>query len=107
MAEALSIKEALSWAKEMKLDNFILETDALKVVQFIRNPAVTSPVGILVSDCVSLLKFFNNVVVTHVCRSANGAAHSCARVAHYVPGVRGWSSIPSFLLHVISLDCSL
>ena len=53
MAEVLSIKEALSWAKDLQLDNFILETDALKAVHFIRNPSVVSPVGVLVADCVS------------------------------------------------------
>ena len=36
-AEALGIKEALSWTKQKCLSNVVLETDCLQVVQLIRS----------------------------------------------------------------------
>ena len=103
-AEAVSIREALSWLRQQALDNVLLETDAKQVVDLIRKPDSSSALGLVVDDCISLLKHFGNVSVRFVRRSANEAAHRCARAAHYMSGSREWSSTPLFLHSVLSVD---
>lgn len=77
-AEAIGVREALSWLKEEGLDNFIVETYSFQVVQAISHPCVVSPFGFIISECVDLLKHFNRVLVRFVYRTTNSATHACA-----------------------------
>lgn len=105
VAEALGVKEALSWRKQWGA--VTLETDSLSVVQSIRSKAVMlSYFGDLINDCRALLEELPNVSLFFVRRSANGVAHFLARASYYVADriIRGDDISPDFL-DVIMKDC--
>ncbi|KAL8103095.1 hypothetical protein AgCh_027577 [Apium graveolens] len=92
LAEALSIREALSWLKDKGYGNAVLESDCLQVVQAIRSSFVCfSYLGRVVNECRSLLVSLSNknVVFKFVKRSANRVAHYLARY-NYSIADRSW-----------------
>ncbi|KAL8105024.1 hypothetical protein AgCh_028986 [Apium graveolens] len=61
LAEASSVKEALSWAKEMRWDTVVVESDCLVVVQLIRSSVpLRSRLGLIIEDCRELTRHFNS-----------------------------------------------
>lgn len=55
-AEAMAIKEALSWIKEKNWSHVQLESDSLVIVQAIRSKIhMLSPLGLLIQECRNLL----------------------------------------------------
>lgn len=59
MAEALSIREALSWIKLKSWRKVIVETDCLAVVQVLRCSSIhLSYLGRIISECQGLLRIF-------------------------------------------------
>lgn len=82
LAEALGIREALSWIKENQYDGVELETDCLQVIQAIRSTITSlSYLGRVVEDCRVLLLSLKarNVIIRFVKRSANRVSHFLAR----------------------------
>ncbi|XP_074378344.1 uncharacterized protein LOC141719879 [Apium graveolens] len=61
LAEALSVREALSWLKEKDYGNIVIESDCLQVVQAIRSSFIcVSYLGRVVSECHCLLVSLRN-----------------------------------------------
>ncbi|XP_074341817.1 uncharacterized protein LOC141679208 [Apium graveolens] len=92
LAEALSIRDALSWLKEKEYANTVLESDCLQVVQAIRSSFVCfSYLGRVVDECHKLLVSLSskNVKFKFVKRSANKVAHYLARY-NCSMAVRSW-----------------
>lgn len=86
LAEAIAVKEALSWAKEMESRPITVETDCLVVVQLIRSTApMRSRLGQVIEDCRDLIRLNNNFKLYFVKRSANMSAHELAQVSHMYP----------------------
>lgn len=86
MAEALSIKEALSWVKDKGWCKVVVESDCLNVIQAIRSKApMGSPLGQVIQACRDMLEEFNTVSLFFVKRSANMAAHELARLSYSFP----------------------
>ncbi|XP_074344437.1 uncharacterized protein LOC141683598 [Apium graveolens] len=82
IAEAMGIREALSWTKEQDRTGVVVETDCLVAVQAIRGPSILlSYFGITIEDCGVLLEEVRGkeVSVKFIKRSANNVAHSIAR----------------------------
>ncbi|XP_060963698.1 uncharacterized protein LOC133033112 [Cannabis sativa] len=80
MAEAVGIKEALSWIKSKGWRDVIVETDCLNVVNDINsNKPMISPYGFVIHDCKALLVDLLSVSIVFVKRSANKVAHALAR----------------------------
>lgn len=51
-AEAMAIKEALSWVKELDWQGVIVESDCLVAVQAVRSKAaMASPFGCIIEQC--------------------------------------------------------
>ncbi|KAM6543667.1 hypothetical protein CsatB_008114 [Cannabis sativa] len=72
IAEAIGVKEALSWIKKKALSDVEIETDSLVVVQAINGGVtMTSQFGMLVHDC-------------RMMRSANRAAYWVARQSYFM-----------------------
>ncbi|XP_074374476.1 uncharacterized protein LOC141714880 [Apium graveolens] len=96
LAEAIAVKEALSWAKELPGANFVIESDCLVVVQLIRSATpMRSRIGQIIEECRRSLQELNNVKLYFVKRSANMSAHELAHVAHIYPDrIFEWSSVP-------------
>ncbi|KAL8116352.1 hypothetical protein AgCh_022741 [Apium graveolens] len=78
-AEAMVVKEALSWCKLNKWQEIVLESDCLSVVQALRcSITMRSPLGYIIRECREMLKELN-IEVFYIKRSANEAAHVLAR----------------------------
>ena len=85
LAEALAIREALSWLKRLQIDNVLVETDALVLVQDIcANHHEATHVGLVTNDCKLLLYSFQHIQLLCVKRLANYAAHRLAKAADSV-----------------------
>lgn len=106
VAEAMSVKEALSWLKKKRWTAVILETDCLSVVQALRgNVHMPSYFGAVIEDCRRLMANTSNIVLRFIKRSANKAAHSLAR-ASFLPAERIFNGgeLPPAILDVIMRD---
>lgn len=82
LAEAIGVKEALSWIKDCRYCNVEVETDCMQVVQAIRSSISSlSYWGRVTEECRSLwlsLKA-SNVLIRFVKRSENRVSHFLAR----------------------------
>uniref|UniRef100_A0A803R262 RNase H type-1 domain-containing protein n=1 Tax=Cannabis sativa TaxID=3483 RepID=A0A803R262_CANSA len=79
-AEALGVKEALSWVKGKQWDHAVIETDSKLTVQAVRSSInMRSVFGLLVDDCRCLLQAMPYVSLCFVKCSANRVAHYVAR----------------------------
>ncbi|XP_060959370.1 uncharacterized protein LOC133030594 [Cannabis sativa] len=80
--EAKALFHSLNWLLQMQLSIDHIETDALMVSKALHTPTtILTAFDDLILDISSLLSFFPRVVVTHVKRSANMAAHGLAKYA--------------------------
>lgn len=93
LAEAVSIKKALSWVNIQRKENVNIESDCLQVIQAIRcSFSNLSYLGKLVQECKQLMNDLkdHNVVRRFVKRSANGVSHYLARYSCLVAD-RRWT----------------
>ena len=82
IAEAIGVREALSWIKDRNWHHITIETDSLLVVQALRSTIrMDSYFGSIIADCLSILQSLPSVCILFVRRSANMAAHLLARFA--------------------------
>lgn len=57
VAKAMSVREALSWIKEMNMSQVCVESDALNVVNAIKHGRIDSSCfGFFISNCVTFLE---------------------------------------------------
>ncbi|XP_074378240.1 uncharacterized protein LOC141719767 [Apium graveolens] len=108
IAEAISLKEALSWTKQWRSRKCIFETDAKSLVDAItgsKDNQGRSTFDTIVDDCKELLKHFEEVSLVFVPRSANSVAHLLARGAHFVSGLQEWNTTaPDFIICNLALE---
>lgn len=106
MAEAIAVKEALSWAKEWTHKTITIESDYLLVVQLIRSAApMRSRLGQVVMECREFLRQLNNIELYFIKRSTIMSAHELARVTHMYPDrVLDWRSVPIMVKNCIPND---
>ncbi|XP_062088335.1 uncharacterized protein LOC133794908 [Humulus lupulus] len=82
VAEAMGLKEVLSWIKNAQWQRVVIEMDSLVVVQAVRSSIyMPSVFGSIINDCKLLLSELSFVSLFFVKRSANKAAHTVARAA--------------------------
>ena len=82
LAEAMGVREALSWVKNKGWYEAVVETDCLAVIQAIRCSSITlSYYGRVLEECKELLSQLKerNIALNFVKRSANQVAHYLAR----------------------------
>lgn len=85
-AEAIGVREALSWIKEQQIGNVLVETNCL-VVQAIRSFDIPlSYFGKLIEECKTLLSELKgrNVIIKFVKHSVNKVAHFLAKSTYSV-----------------------
>ena len=91
IAEAICIREVLSWLKSLGIDNFTIASDSLQSVQAINSQnSDDSYFGIVISDCRNLMSTFNSVSLKFITRDSNLFAHKLARVAAFLPNYSVW-----------------
>ncbi|CAH9139859.1 unnamed protein product [Cuscuta epithymum] len=79
VAEALAIREALSWLKQSGWDYINVESDALQVISSINSGSDGSLSGVIIDDIRDMSTSFTSIYFTHMKRSANRVAHDLAR----------------------------
>ena len=88
VAKALSFREALKWLKEVGMSLMLLESDALVMVNAIKHCKVNDACfGLIIADCISLLKEIPNCSISFVRTLANQVAHVLARASVSLPGM--------------------
>ncbi|XP_074351871.1 uncharacterized protein LOC141691019 [Apium graveolens] len=104
-AEAIALKEALSWIIELQYERCVFETDSKAVVQACKKAPDQSFFGTIVDDCVHLSKHVNQVLIQFAFRSANKVAHELARATYSMSDKGEWyATPPDFISHVLELD---
>ncbi|KAM6573212.1 hypothetical protein CsatA_017292 [Cannabis sativa] len=100
IAEAISFREALSWIKNQRWNQVVVETDCLIVVQALRTSCeMRSLFGLIIKECKLLLAELRNVSFHFVKRSANVVAHAFARASTLYSGCTfSMGNIPTDLL---------
>ncbi|XP_019166936.1 PREDICTED: uncharacterized protein LOC109162706 [Ipomoea nil] len=78
-AEAVSLREALSWIKDTGMGNIDVEMDSQTVFYSLTSSSFNSSFGLLVEDIKELASLIHDVQFRFVRRSANCAAHTVAR----------------------------
>lgn len=85
LAEAIGVKEVLSWIKERQWPSVLIETDCLLVVQSLRSALpMHYYFGSIISDCLNIWSQVPYVDIVFVKRSANKAVHSLARSSFFI-----------------------
>ncbi|XP_060969704.1 uncharacterized protein LOC133036942 [Cannabis sativa] len=109
LAEVLSVKEALSWLKLKNFLNVLIETDCIVVVQAMySSAALLSVFNMFIQECQMILDSLNNVLISHVKRFANKAAHCVARGAcFWSDRLFTESNIPSALQSIVIADITV
>ncbi|KAM6559081.1 hypothetical protein CsatA_028320 [Cannabis sativa] len=102
-AEALGVKEVLSWIKNSNFSNIMVEMDSLVMVQALWSSVIMiSPFGSCIEECKGLFSTLTNVNFRFVKRSANHIAHAFVRLSWlYDDRSYSGSSILSNILDVI------
>ncbi|XP_017239320.1 uncharacterized protein LOC108212100 [Daucus carota subsp. sativus] len=104
-AEALSLKEALSWMKTWRHNKCIFESDSKVLIDAIRAGQGKSIFDTHVEDCRELLKHFEDVLVVFVNRSANSVAHELTKAAYSMSGPQEWLyAAPEFIICNLALE---
>lgn len=104
-AEAVGLKEALAWVKQLGFKKCIFETDAKMVVDACKGTQGRSYFHTIVLDCVESFKHFDAVLVEYVHRSANVVAHTLAKATLSMSGFQEWFNVtPDFISDVLISD---
>ena len=91
LAEAIAVRYAVVYAKDMNLQHVIVASDCLNLVRKIKAPGMDrSLVGPIIRDIKKLVRGTSFVFI-HVPRGCNEAAHVIARLAHQSAGSM-WSN---------------
>ncbi|KAM6563586.1 hypothetical protein CsatB_023584 [Cannabis sativa] len=105
--EAKALFHALNWITQLDLEIDYVETDALRVSSAINHASSDlSAFSDLILDVRCLLSFFPGIVVSHVKRNANQAAHGLAKYALGLDVDTCWrGEIPTPIFSVVVNDC--
>ena len=98
-AEAIGLKEALTWTKHRRQKKCIFECDTKLLVDAVNGEGGNTYFHSIVDDCIDLIKHFDEVLVVFAHRSANSVAHELARAAYSKSGLTEWfSTAPDFII---------
>ncbi|XP_074383626.1 uncharacterized protein LOC141725107 [Apium graveolens] len=104
-AEAIGLREALSWVIDRGYKHCVIETDTYVLADACNGNPGRALFGNIVMDCIHLVKHINPVLVNFVYRSLNNVAHVLAKATCSMLDVGEWySTPPSFLMLALELD---
>ena len=81
VAELWALKDGLTVAKQLGIENICIEMDTEFIVHLVSSPSVVNQMlEPLLTDCRNLIKTFPNHTVAHAFKEANGCADCRARM---------------------------
>ena len=80
MAELWTLRDGLLIAKEMGINNLIIELDALSIVVLMNNNTANLLMEPLLTDCRNLVREIPNKQITHIYREVNQCADALAKL---------------------------
>ncbi|XP_074378029.1 uncharacterized protein LOC141719551 [Apium graveolens] len=86
-AEAIGLKEAMSWVKRMNITHCVFETDSKSVANACNDTSGEAYFGTIVSNCISIMKHIDHVLVKFAYRSANMIGHVLAKATYSMPDI--------------------
>lgn len=105
-AEAIGVREALKWIKNLNLEMVQVEMDAQLVFQSLKSQNPISSFDLIINDINGLARGYN-LSFLFAKRSANIAAHKLARNALFKSDcIEYFSFPPSVIADVLIMDCS-
>ena len=103
--EALAIEAGFLLAKELDLNQIIIESDSLSTVQRILSKDCSGGFGHIVNGIVSFLDGFMSWQIWHLKRDFNRVAHELARFAHCNNICQEWRGVsPPVVRNLLHLD---
>ncbi|GMN19741.1 hypothetical protein TIFTF001_039884 [Ficus carica] len=81
LGECLAVREGVFLANFLKLDNWVVESDAMNAVRAIQNPVAEAPEANIVEDIRDYIAGVRNGRVCHISRDGNRVAHTLAKYA--------------------------
>ncbi|XP_019189013.1 PREDICTED: uncharacterized protein LOC109183388 [Ipomoea nil] len=104
-AEALCMREALSWLRDTGMDEVDVETDSQLYFNTLRSESFVSTFGFLTDDVKQVASMLNRVNFAYVKRSANRAVHALTREAVSMSGPEEWLDVPpNYLVPILDYD---
>ncbi|KAL8100316.1 hypothetical protein AgCh_032534 [Apium graveolens] len=104
-AEAIGLREALSWVKEKNITCCVFETDSKNLADACNGIPGEAYFGTIVSYCISIMKHIDQVLVSFAYRSANMVAHVLAKATYSMSDIGEWHvTPPDFIEHVLHID---
>ncbi|KAL8127779.1 hypothetical protein AgCh_014632 [Apium graveolens] len=106
-AEALGVREALSWIKDQQLHGtkVLVESDSLLTTKAIEGDKVIClEVGEVIEECKQALHNLSTVSVYFIRKNANRVAHEIARIPCLVNSQNIFTSPPTCLLEPLMFD---
>ena len=103
--EVLAIEAGILLAKEMDLNQIIIESDSLSSVQRILSKDCSGGFGHIVNGIISFLDGFMSWRIRHLKRDFNRVAHELARFAHCNNASQVWRGVsPPVVRNLLHLD---
>uniref|UniRef100_A0A803PE40 Reverse transcriptase domain-containing protein n=1 Tax=Cannabis sativa TaxID=3483 RepID=A0A803PE40_CANSA len=104
--EAKALFHALNWISQLPLSVTLVETDALRVSNFLNHETWDlSCFSDIIFDVRCLLSSFSRIVISHVKRSANQAAHGLAKHALGLDVDTCWMGEIPYPIFSVVKDC--
>lgn len=89
-AEAMSIREALSWMKNWRVNNCVFESDSKLLIDALDGPDGSSLFHTIVENCSELVKHYENVLFEFIPKSANSVVHEIIRAVYSSTRLKEW-----------------
>ena len=106
-AKALAVECGILLARDMKISQVIIESDAASIVSNINDKFVDGYLGNLYQGIIALLSSFPSWRIKHVKRECNRVAHELAHIAKCSETNQVWLGVPPpELFELIHADCT-
>ena len=107
VTEALALEEGIMLARELHLQQIIIESDSITVVQEVNSSSFNGEMGTIIQGAFTMLTSFSSWRVNHLKREYNNVAHEVAQVTRSTETSRTWIGVdPPWLHNLLLVDRS-